>query len=74
MARQDAFPLDKTTVFESLEAAQNYAQTDPTAYIGQHLSVVIDGVSSPYHIKNEEGELAPLGGSSAEDIATDEEI
>ena len=74
MARQDAFPLDKTTVFQSLEAAQTYAQTDPTAYVGQHLSVVVDGVSTPYHIKNTDGTLEPLGGASSEDIATDEEI
>lgn len=74
MARQDAFPLDKTAVFESLEAAQNYAQTDPTAYVGQHLSVVADGVSTPYHIKNAAGDLAPLGGASEGDVATDEEV
>ena len=74
MARQDAFPLDKTAVFESLEAAQTYAQTDPTAYVGQHLSVVADGISTPYHIKNESGELAPLGGTSEGDVATDEEV
>ena len=74
MARQDAFPLDKTTVFKSPEDAQNYARTDPTAYVGQHLSVVIDGVSTPYHIKNEDGELEALGGAAAEDVATDEEV
>ena len=74
MARQDAFPLDKTTVFQSLEDAQAYAASDPTAYVGQHLSVVIDGVSSPYHIKNEKGDLEPLGGAADENIATDDEV
>lgn len=74
MSRQDAFPLDKTTVFSSLELAQNYARTDPTAYVGQQLSVVVDGISTPYHIKNASGDLEPLGGVSSENIASDDEV
>lgn len=74
MARQDAFPLDKTTVFSSLEAAQSYAQTDPTAYVGQVLSVVTDGAAEVYKIADTAGTLVPLGGAAAGDIASDEEV
>ena len=68
--RQDAFSIDPTEIWPSLEAAQEYAQTNPTAYVGQKLSVVVDGVSTPYQIKNAAGELEPLGGTPA----TDEEV
>lgn len=75
IARQDAFPLDKTAVFASLEDAETYAQTDPTAYVGQHLSVVAEGVSTAYQIKNASGELEPLGGGAAADnVASDAEV
>lgn len=74
MARQDAFPLDKTTVFGTLEDAQTYASSDPTAYVGQPLSVVTDGISVMYYIKNASGDLEPLGGASEGDMATDEEV
>ena len=39
--RQDAFSIDPTEIWPSLEAAQEYAQTNPTAYVGQKLSVVV---------------------------------
>lgn len=68
--RQDAFSIDQTEVWPSLEAAQAYAQSNPTAYVGQKISVVVDGVATPYQIKNEAGELEPLGGTPA----TDEEV
>ena len=48
MKRQDAFALDPTCVWPSLAEAQNYAKTNPTAYIGQVLSVVADGVATAY--------------------------
>ena len=35
MKRQDAFALDPTCVWPSMADAQNYAKTNPTAYIGQ---------------------------------------
>ena len=46
MKRQDAFALDPTSVWDSLAKAENYAKTNPTAYVGQVLSVVVDGVST----------------------------
>ena len=45
MKRQDAFSLDPTCVWPSMADAQNYAKTNPTAYIGQVLSVGVDGVA-----------------------------
>lgn len=79
-------PLDNSSVWDSFEAAQNYAQTDPTAYVGQILSVVNytaaevgdDGaVTVPsqstvevYYIKNEAGTLEPVGTSPVGDEGT----
>lgn len=74
MQRQDAFALDPTEVWSSLEAAQNYAATDPTAYVGQKLTVVTNGEASLYYIANTQGDLLPVGGIRDEDIATDEEF
>ena len=73
MKRQDAFALDETAVWPSMETAQAYAKTNPTAYIGQLLSVIVDGVATPYVIQNAAGDLAPLGAASV-DIATDSEV
>ena len=73
MKRQDAFALDPTCVWPSLEEAQQYDQSNPTAYVGQHLSVIVGGVSTPYQIKNEAGELEPLG-AAAVNAASDSEV
>jgi hypothetical protein len=73
MSRQDGFPLDKSSVFYSVTEAETYAQTSPLAYVGQHISVVVDGVSTAYQIKNTSGELEPLG-SAAVSVATDDEV
>ena len=73
MKRQDAFALDPTCVWPTLADAQNYAKTNPTAYVGQMLSVVVNGTATPYVIQNANGDLAPLG-ASAVDIATDSAV
>lgn len=65
--RQDAFSIDPTETWASLEEAQSYAQSNPTAYIGQKLAVVVDGVAKQYQIKNAAGDLEPLGGEAATD-------
>lgn len=70
--RQDAFSIDPTEIWPSLAAAQEYARTNPTAYVGQKLAVVVDGVSTQYQIKNAAGELEPFGG--VVETATDEEV
>lgn len=74
MQRQDAFALDPSEIWTSLEAAQNYAKNDPTAYVGQKIAVVVDGVATQYQILNTAGDLAPIGGVSDDDIATDAEV
>lgn len=74
MQRQNAFALDPSEVWTSLEAAKEYATSDPTAYVGQKIAVVVDGVATQYQILNTAGDLAPIGGVSNEDIATDAEV
>lgn len=73
ISRQDGFPLDRYSVFDSLEAAQTYAQTNPVAYVGQRIAVVVDGVATQYSIKNTAGELEAItgdgGGTSGYNIA-----
>ena len=73
MQRQDAFALDPTCVWSSLEDAQNYAKTNPTAYVGQVLAVVVDGNSTVYKISNTDGDLDPLG-AAAVHIASDADV
>lgn len=72
MKRQDAFALDPTSVWASLEEAQNYARTNPTAYVGQVMAVVEAGASTVYQIKNTAGDLEPLGAAGLK-VATDQE-
>ena len=72
-SRQDGFPLDKSSVFYSVVEAETYAQTSPLAYVGQHISVVVDGVSTAYQIKNAAGELEPMG-AAAVSVASDTEV
>ena len=73
MQRQDAFALDPTSVWPSLAAAQEYAKSTPTAYIGQVLSVVTGGKAISYTIADAAGTLAPLG-AAAVAVATDPEV
>lgn len=79
-------PLDNSSVWKSLAEAQNYAQTDPTAYVGQILSVVNytpavtdeeGAITTPsqstvevYYIKDEAGNLEPVGTSPVGDEGT----
>ena len=71
-------PLDNSSVWASLEAAQNYAKTDPVAYVGQILTVVTDVVvgeetvktATAYVIDNEAGDLKAVGTSPVGDEST----
>ena len=68
-------PLDNSSVWSSLTAAQNYAKTDPVAYVGQILTVVtqteVDDVTvttaTAYVIDNEAGDLKAVGSSPVGD-------
>ena len=60
--RQDAFPLDKNSVFYSLTEAQEYASSNPLAYPSQVIGVVDEThqTVSIYKI-NYDGSLTELG-------------
>lgn len=57
-------PLDNSSVWASKAAAEEYAKTDPTAYVGQILSVVVKNGNtfnvSIYVIQDETGTLADI--------------
>lgn len=54
-------PLDNTYAWQSFDAAQAYARTDPVAYVTQIIAVVnSDGTADLYQIQNEAGDLAPF--------------
>ena len=60
-------PLDNSSVWKTLDAAKNYAETDPTAYVGQILSVIeVDDENAitavmAYIIEDEAGTLKEVG-------------
>lgn len=73
--RQDAFSMDPTEIWPSLEAAQEYARSNPTAYVGQELAVIVNGEAQRYFIKNAAGDLVSNGGGIDESsIASDAEV
>ena len=65
-------PLDNSSVWASLEAAQNYAANDPVAYVGQILTVVdnTNGIATVYSIQDEAGTLKKVGTSPVGDEST----
>ena len=56
-------PLDNSAVWASLDAAKNYAKTDPTAYVGQIISVVDNekSIVDVYKINDTAGNLVLVG-------------
>lgn len=67
--RSNPLPIDDKSVFESLQAAQTYAQS-ATAYPGQIIAVVDqDGTNSYYGI-SQTGTLEEIGGSVSVDNKT----
>lgn len=62
-SRLSARPLDSTSIYYTLQAAQTYAQTDPYAYVGQIISVVDESneTSTAYIIVNTAGDLEEIG-------------
>lgn len=56
-------PLDNSSLWGTLAAAQTYAQSDPTAYVGQILTVLNADTDSAtvYVIEKEDGTLKHLG-------------
>ena len=67
--------MDPTEIWPSLEAAQEYARSNPTAYVGQELAVIVNGEAQRYFIKNAAGDLVSNGGGIDESsIASDAEV
>ena len=65
-------PLDNSSVWASIEDAQNYAATDPVAYVGQILTVVdnVNGIATVYAIQDEAGTLKKVGTSPVGEEST----
>ena len=62
-------PLDKSSTWTALSAAEKYAKEDPTAYVGQLITVNDGNGVSAYVIDNEAGVLKSLAtGGSADEI------
>lgn len=64
--RGNPIPLDTTSVWYSLEEAQNYAKSGATAYVGQVITVVdeTNNKSQLYVIQNKAGDLLAINGGS----------
>ena len=70
--RTSPFPTDITSVWSSYASATNYSSTDPTAYVGQIITVVntSNNTQQTYRIKNTAGELEPFGaGTTYENLS-----
>ena len=75
--RTNPQPVDKTLVWNSLEALKNYAATDPVAYVGQVLSLVAYDADTAkitevkaYIIKDEAGTVEEVGSATLGDNKT----
>lgn len=75
--RTNPQPVDKTLVWNSLEALKNYAATDPVAYVGQVLSLVAYDAETAkitevkaYIIKDEAGTIEEVGSATLGDNKT----
>ena len=63
ISRQDAFPLDKSSLWFDKVEAESYASTSPLAYPGQVISVVNEDESKVETYKIEvDGSLSAVGG------------
>ena len=63
--RTTRVPTDISSFYTSLSDAAAYATNNPTAYIGQIITVVTSGVAQQYQIKNAGGTLEPIGNTYA---------
>ena len=62
-SRNNPIPLDKTEVWLDLAELRNYAEKDPTAYVGQKVTHVdvVNKTATVYIIADEAGTLSPVG-------------
>ena len=68
--RNNPIPLDSTAVWYDYDLMAAYAASDPTAYVGQILSLVVDGVANAYIITNVAGDLEKVGSAVVVDNKT----
>ena len=70
--RGNPVSLDTTAIWYSLEELQTYAQTGPTAYVGQILALVDEASNSAkaYIIANAAGDLQEVGSATLGDNKT----
>lgn len=63
ISRQYGGPIDRYSVFYSMDDATNYATTSPLSYVGQIISVVDEAAqtSTAYQISNTAGDLVEVG-------------
>ena len=65
--RANGQPLDDTSVWPSLSAAQDYAKTDK-AYVGQIITVSAADKSNVYVVSNEDGKLVELTNDNTREV------
>lgn len=70
-ARANPYPLDVSTVFDSLSAATSYVTNDPTSYDLQIIGVNNGGKPECYIVYSKQ--LFPVGGSSQTQVVSSEE-
>lgn len=64
--RQGAFPLERYSIFDTLEDAKDYAKNNSIAYVGQLLTVVVaENNVSMYKIVDANGTLVQIDGEVA---------
>lgn len=63
ISRQYGGPIDRYSVFYSMDDATNYATNSPLSYVGQIISVVDEAAqtSTAYQISNTAGDLVEVG-------------
>ena len=64
-ARANGIPLDPSSVYDSKELAEAYASTDATAYEGQIIAAIEDGVPYIYALKKEESGYSLVGATES---------
>ena len=71
-SRGNPIPLDKSSLWFSMEEMSNYSKTDATAYVGQILTLVneTDNSAKAYIIANAAGDLVEVGAATLGDNKT----
>ena len=67
ITRGNPIPIDNTSIWYSLQEAQEYARTGATAYVGQRLSIVDENnnTTKVYVIANKAGDLIDISSSGS---------